>query len=151
MMAGIRNENTKPEMFVRRGLHRRGLRFRLHQSDLPGRPDVVMAKYKTIIFIHGCFWHGHDCDLFKWPKTREDFWRSKINTNRIRDLDIQRRLLLLGWDIEVVWECQLRTAASNAEATLDRLTERIKSRREPSSALRQGRDGDRRTTQSLLR
>jgi DNA mismatch endonuclease, patch repair protein len=86
MMAGIRGKNTRPEMLVRRALHAHGYRFRLHRKDLPGKPDIVLPKYRAVIFVHGCFWHGHDCHLFKWPKTREDFWIQKIKNNQERDI-----------------------------------------------------------------
>lgn len=133
MMAGIRSQNTKPELLVRCGLHRRGFRFRLHSRNLPGRPDVVLPKYKTVVFVHGCFWHGHDCSGFKWPKTREDFWRSKIESNRARDAEVLQRILALGWDAETVWECDLRSGKEKVESKLDLLAEEIRSRRAFSS------------------
>lgn len=134
MMAGIKSKNTKPEMLLRRALHKRGFRFRLHHRSLPGRPDVVMQKYKTVIFVHGCFWHGHDCRGFKWPKTREQFWRSKIEANQMRDAEVQKRISVLGWNIEVVWECQLRVPSQHMDAAVDRLAEKIRSRHGLSSA-----------------
>src|SRR5450631_1336300 len=84
-MSRIRGSNTKPELQVRRGLHAMGLRFRLHDRRLPGRPDMVLTRYRTVIFIHGCFWHGHGCRLSKMPATRQDFWRAKIEGNAARD------------------------------------------------------------------
>ena len=108
MMSGIRGKDTKPEMVVRRGLHARGFRFRLHDKRLPGKPDLVFPKYRAVIFVHGCFWHGHDCDLFKWPKTREAFWREKINRNSERDRRTIGLLLGVGWSVKVVWECEVR-------------------------------------------
>ena len=80
-MAGIKGKNTKPELVIRSALHRRGFRFRLHRKDLPGKPDLVFTRRNAVIFVHGCFWHGHDCHLFRWPKNREDFWREKIGKN----------------------------------------------------------------------
>lgn len=108
MMAGIGAKNTKPEVFLRSGLHRKGFRFRLHYKGLPGRPDLVFPKYKAVIFMHGCFWHGHDCHLFKWPKTRVEFWKQKIVKNRERDARQQQDLLKIGWRIGIVWECALK-------------------------------------------
>ena len=108
MMAGIRGKNTKPETLVRSALHRRGYRYRLHDPRLPGKPDLAFASRKAVILIHGCFWHGHECNLFKWPSTRVLFWRDKINRNRDRDREIQRALKCLGWRILVVWECAMK-------------------------------------------
>jgi len=108
MMSGIRAENTVPEMRVRRGLHARGFRFRLHCRELPGKPDIVFPKYRAVIFVHGCFWHAHECALFKWPKTREDFWKGKIGKNRIRDLAVMDELARQGWRVLIVWECALK-------------------------------------------
>jgi DNA mismatch endonuclease (patch repair protein) len=108
MMAGIRGKNTKPEMIVRRGLHRAGLRFKLHDRTLPGTPDLVFPKHRAVLFVHGCFWHGHDCALFKWPKTREDFWKSKIVRNRELDGIAAMALVAAGWRHGVVWECALK-------------------------------------------
>lgn len=107
-MAAIRGTDTKPELIIRRGLHARGFRFRLHDRRLPGRPDLVFAKYKAVIFVNGCFWHGHDCNLFKWPKTREEFWRDKIAGNQCRDEQAQSSLRAAGWRIASVWECALK-------------------------------------------
>ncbi|MCC5997310.1 MAG: DNA mismatch endonuclease Vsr [Oceanicaulis sp.] len=108
MMAGIRGKNTRPEILIRRALHARGYRFRLHRKDLPGKPDIVLPKYRAVIFINGCFWHGHDCHLFKWPKTREDFWREKIGGNKVRDQAKRAALEQAGWRILVIWECALK-------------------------------------------
>lgn len=108
MMAGIRGRNTRPELTIRRGLHRRGFRYRLHSRVMPGRPDLVLPKYRAVIFVHGCFWHGHDCRYFRWPSTRPEFWRQKIRGNQRRDRDVQRRLGKAGWRCLVVWECALR-------------------------------------------
>ena len=108
MMAGIKDKNTKPELVVRSELHRMGFRFRLHRKDLPGKPDLVFPKYNAVLFVHGCFWHGHDCHLFKWPKTRTEFWHQKIVGNRTRD---QRQLMELqskGWRTGIIWECAIK-------------------------------------------
>lgn len=107
-MAGIRGKDTKPEKLVRSGLHRLGYRFRLHARELPGKPDLILPRYRAAIFVNGCFWHGHDCHLFRWPSTRQEFWRAKIIGNRERDA---RNLLALkdsGWRALSIWECALR-------------------------------------------
>lgn len=123
MMSGIRGKNTKPEMIIRRGLHARGYRFRLHRKDLPGKPDIVLPKYGAAIFVNGCFWHGHDCHLFKWPKTREAFWREKIGANQKRDLKSFDELRAKGWRCGTVWECALRGKYRlDPESLLDQLT-----------------------------
>jgi DNA mismatch endonuclease (patch repair protein) len=108
MMAGIRAATTKPEMRIRRGLHARGFRFRLHDRKLPGRPDLILPKYSAVIFVHGCFWHQHECELFKWPQTRREFWRDKIEGNARRDALAEARLRASGWRILKIWECALK-------------------------------------------
>lgn len=108
MMSGIKGKNTKPELMIRSGLHRLGYRFRLHRKDLPGKPDLVFAKYRAAIFVHGCFWHYHDCHLFKMPSTRPDFWEAKIGRNRERDRDVRAALREHGWRSLVIWECALK-------------------------------------------
>ena len=107
MMAAIKGKNTKPEIVVRKALHAAGFRFRLHVKDLPGKPDIVLPKYKTVIFVHGCFWHGHECKDFRWPKNRKTWWRKKIIGNRDRDAVHGIALKTLGWRVAVVWACQL--------------------------------------------
>jgi DNA mismatch endonuclease (patch repair protein) len=108
MMAGIRGKNTKPELLIRRALHRLGFRFRLHVTSLPGKPDIVLPKHNAVIFVHGCFWHGHECSLFKWPATRIEFWRTKINRNKELDQAAEEALAAAGWRCGVIWECALR-------------------------------------------
>jgi DNA mismatch endonuclease (patch repair protein) len=108
MMAGIRGTNTKPELVLRRGLHGAGFRFRLHDRALPGKPDMVFRRRSAVLFAHGCFWHGHNCHLFKWPKTREEFWKAKIARNREADARSEAALKVAGWRCGVVWECALR-------------------------------------------
>lgn len=107
-MSGIRGKDTKPELLIRSALHRAGYRFRLHSRDLPGRPDIVLPKYHAVIFVHGCFWHMHQCSLFKWPKSRTEFWREKLNKNRQRDTRLAEQLSDAGWRRLVVWECALK-------------------------------------------
>lgn len=109
MMSGIKGKDTKPELAFRKVLHARGFRFRLHNRDLPGKPDLVLARYRTVIFIHGCFWHGHgNCKLFRLPKSRTEFWQEKISGNTARDRKQLGMLVDLGWRILVVWECALK-------------------------------------------
>jgi DNA mismatch endonuclease, patch repair protein len=108
MMAGIKGKNTNPELLLRKGLHARGFRFRLHDRSLPGTPDVILPRYRAVIFAHGCFWHGHDCHLFKWPKTREEFWRTKIARNQELDAKAEATLAKTGWRYAVIWECALK-------------------------------------------
>ena len=107
-MAGIRGTDTKPEMMIRKGLHALGWRYRLHVKGLPGKPDLVFPGRRAVIFVHGCFWHGHDCALFRWPATREEFWRAKISGNVARDARSRQQLLDMGWRVLDVWECTLR-------------------------------------------
>jgi len=108
VMGRIRGSNTKPELWVRRGLFALGFRYRLHQRQFPGTPDLVLPRYGAVIFVNGCFWHGHDCPLFRLPSTRTDFWQSKIEKNRIRDQKNNTRLRELGWRVLTIWECALR-------------------------------------------
>ncbi len=108
MMAGIGPANTKPEMLIRRGLHALGYRYRLHVKELPGKPDLVFPGRRAAIFVNGCFWHGHDCALFRWPATREDFWRDKIAGNINRDRKTVALLLDQGWRLMNIWECMLK-------------------------------------------
>lgn len=108
MMSGIRGTNTKPELLLRKGLHALGFRFRLHDRSLPGKPDIVFPRYRAVIFAHGCFWHGHDCHLFKWPATRPEFWQAKIARNRAVDERTKDALSEAGWRQAIVWECALK-------------------------------------------
>lgn len=109
VMSRIKGSNTKPELAVRSLLHRMGYRFRLHKADLPGKPDIVLSRFKTVIFVHGCFWHRHkDCRFAYTPKSRTDFWLKKLESNEIRDIRVKSDLELLGWRVITVWECELR-------------------------------------------
>ena len=107
-MSGIRGKDTRPEMLIRKGLHARGFRYRLHDSTLPGTPDMVFGSRRAVIFVNGCFWHGHDCHLFKWPSSRTEFWRQKILRNREKDEKTIRALSMNGWRILTIWECALK-------------------------------------------
>lgn len=108
-MSRIRGKNTKPEMLVRRYLFSRGFRFRINVKRLPGTPDIVLRKYRTVIFVNGCFWHGHQgCKYFVVPKSNSEFWKNKIEKNQERDLKNRIRLRDMGWHVIQVWECQLR-------------------------------------------
>lgn len=108
-MAAIRGKDTKPELLVRKFLFSRGFRYRLNHPRLPGHPDIVLRKYRTVIFVNGCFWHGHEnCRYFRLPKTNVDFWKNKIERNRERDKEEQQRLAEMGWHCVTVWECQLK-------------------------------------------
>ncbi len=126
MMSGIRGKNTKPELLIRRGLFRRGFRFRLHAARLPGKPDIVLPKYRAIILANGCFWHGHGCSLFKWPSSRIDFWRKKIEANRKHDTESTAALKALGWRTLVIWECATKGVGRwPAEELLDAIVQWI--------------------------
>lgn len=107
-MAAIKGRNTRPEMVVRKALHKAGFRYRLHVSSLPGKPDLVFPRYRAVIFVQGCFWHQHQCAMFHWPKTRTEWWRQKISANRAHDEAVQDKLRELGWRVLLVWECALK-------------------------------------------
>ncbi len=108
-MSRIKNRDTKPELIVRSLLHRKGYRFRLHRKDLPGRPDIILPRFKTVIFVHGCFWHRHEgCRYAYNPKSRVDFWQKKFSRNVTRDQEVQNALLDLGWKVYVIWECETK-------------------------------------------
>lgn len=117
-MAGIRRRDTKPELLVRTGLHRLGFRFRLDVAALPGRPDVVLPKYRAVVFVNGCFWHGHDCHLFKVPSTGTGRWMEKIDGNRARDQRNVTALLDSGWRVLTIWECATKGRKALAPADL---------------------------------
>lgn len=122
MMAGIRARDTQPEMLLRHLLFARGLRYRLHDPKLSGRPDMVFPRYHAVVFVNGCFWHGHECHLFKWPGTNREFWKTKIGRNQERDHVVQKRLTETGWRVLTVWECALR---DGTEAELGILADHV--------------------------
>lgn len=129
MMAGIRGRDTKPEIQVRRALHRRGFRYSRASARLPGRPDVVLTRWKAVVFVHGCFWHWHGCSLSKLPESNRQFWQRKLSGNVERDELAALTLVALGWRVATVWECSLRgtTAREGFEAAMDRLATWIRS------------------------
>lgn len=116
-MSRIRGTNTKLEVLVRKALHAKGFRYRLGGVGLPGRPDIVLPKYRTVVFVHGCFWHGHNCPLYRLPKTRPEFWADKIGKNRSRDERVVVELESAGWRVLTVWECSLRGKSASEQAS----------------------------------
>lgn len=119
-MSAIKSRNTKPEILVRKFLFSRGFRYRLNHPRLPGHPDLVLRKYRTVIFVNGCFWHGHEeCKYYRLPKTNVEFWQAKIERNKKRDIEEQHRLASLGWHCITVWECQLKP--NSRQQTLEAL------------------------------
>lgn len=126
IMASVKSSDTKPEMLVRRYLHAHGFRYGLHNRKLPGSPDIVLRKYKTVIFINGCFWHGHEgCKYYRLPKSNIEFWQTKIERNRQRDIETVKALKTKGWRVITIWECELRTFIQRSE-TLIQLVKDIK-------------------------
>lgn len=117
-MSHIRSTNSKPEEKVRKYLFSRGLRYRKNVRELPGCPDIVLPKYKTVVFVNGCFWHHHDCGRFVWPTSNEEYWHNKINRNVERDIENTRLLKQRGWQVLIIWECQLKKKVSEANLAL---------------------------------
>lgn len=118
MMSGIRGKDTKPELIIRRALHQKGFRYRLHSKEIPGKPDIVLKKFSAIIFINGCFWHGHNCHLFKWPSSRTEFWKQKIGQTQLRDIRNREAAISLGWRVLTVWECCVKGKTRFPESQL---------------------------------
>ena len=124
VMASIYPSNTKPELILRRSLWRLGFRYRMNNRRLPGTPDVVLPKHRTVVFVHGCFWHGHkDCKYYTVPKTNTEFWMAKVARNQERDQEVWRKLEAKGWSVVIVWECQLKKA--NLDDTVARVSAEI--------------------------
>ncbi|HTM81949.1 MAG TPA: very short patch repair endonuclease [Asticcacaulis sp.] len=127
-MAAIRGRDTSPELRIRKGLHALGFRYRTHAKDLPGKPDLVFPKYRAVVFINGCFWHQHDCHMFKWPLTRPDFWQAKIGRNADNDVRNTLELAKAGWRIATVWECAVKGRTRiGAESSVQLLAEWLRS------------------------
>lgn len=124
MMSGIRGKDTKPELIIRHALHRRGFRYRLHDKRLPGKPDLVFPSRRAVILVHGCFWHGHDCHLFKQPSSRKKFWKTKISRNREKDIETIKDLSDGGWRILTIWECALKGKIRQPENEIIRIITR---------------------------
>jgi DNA mismatch endonuclease, patch repair protein len=123
-MSQIKGKNTKPEILVRKFLFSKGFRYRIHDKKLPGKPDIVLPKYKTVIFVNGCFWHGHEnCKYFTLPKTRTEWWKEKIEQNIDNDLKKQSQLIELGYKVIIVWECEIKSA--NKYNTLIQIVEKL--------------------------
>ena len=123
-MSQIKSKNTKPELLVRKFLFANGYRYKLHDKNLPGKPDIVLPKYKTVIFVHGCFWHGHkNCKYYVVPKTRTQWWLDKINRNKANDEKAVKSLRKAGWNVITVWECHLKN--TKIEKTLNSLLKKI--------------------------
>lgn len=124
MMSGIKGKNTKPELLLRSALHKLGFRFRIQRKDLPGKPDIVLSKYKTIIFVHGCFWHRHPgCKYAYTPKSNIEFWTNKLEGNAIRDRLTEKSLEEMGWRIIIVWECEVKALIENDSRLRAMITE----------------------------
>jgi len=124
IMRNVKGKDTKPEIIVRKYLHNKGFRYRIHDKKLPGHPDIKLKKHKTVIFINGCFWHGHkECKIYVMPKTNVSFWEKKIEKNMLRDIEIINKLRLLKWNVIIVWECELKPTKRNE--TLENLVSKI--------------------------
>lgn len=127
IMASVGTKNTGPEMLLRRALHRRGLRYRLF-TDLPGRPDIVFPRYRTAVFVHGCFWHSHGCKLSTIPSSRKSFWDAKFRQNRARDERVTNELRRSGWKVITIWQCQLGKKGQSADSIAQRIENNLKRR-----------------------
>lgn len=120
-MSRVKGKDTRQEVEIRKRLFALGFRYRLHDKKLPGTPDIVLPKYKAVVFIHGCFWHVHDCDLFKWPSSKKAFWKTKLKENRKRDIANISSLQELGWRVLVIWECAYRGVGKKYDIEFDKL------------------------------
>lgn len=121
MMSRVKWKDTRQEVEIRKRLFALGFRYRLHDRKLPGKPDIVLPRYKAVIFLHGCFWHAHDCPLFRWPASRKSFWKKKLNRNRENDQVHIESLKSLGWRTLIIWECAYRAPGKNRDVELDRI------------------------------
>jgi DNA mismatch endonuclease (patch repair protein) len=130
IMASVGTKNTGPELYLRRALHRVGLRYRLFRPDLPGRPDIVFPGYRTALFVHGCFWHSHGCALSTVPSSRKKFWQTKFRENRVRDRRVVRDLRRAGWRVLTVWQCQLGKKGHSAETIARKIAKWLKELRQ---------------------
>jgi len=119
IMSRVKSKNTVPELILRKGLFAKGLRYRLHEDKMPGKPDLVFPKYRAAIFVNGCYWHGHDCSHFRMPTSNVDYWTKKINRNRENDERNRYALIALGWRVMVVWECSIIGKDANLNSILD--------------------------------
>lgn len=127
IMSAIRGKNTKPELLVRRLLHGQGFRFRVNVGNMPGKPDIVFPRFRAVIFVNGCFWHGHDCPIFKMPKSRVDYWQKKIEGNRTNDHLAALALFAEGWRVAVVWECSLQKKNKKIEDVITQISAWLRS------------------------
>ena len=125
MMSGIRSRDTRHEIEIRKRLFAYGFRYRLHDTRLPGKPDIILHRYRAVVFIHGCFWHAHDCSLFRMPSTRVKFWRDKLARNREKDTANNNALRNLGWRISIIWECAFRGPGKKREKEIDAIVKKI--------------------------
>lgn len=123
MMAAVKGRNTRYEIAIRKRLFSKGFRYRINVKRLPGRPDIVLSKYKAIIFINGCFWHYHGCNVSRLPKSRTDWWREKLEKNRQRDIKNLKELISTGWRVLIIWECSFRRSGLHKESEFDRICE----------------------------
>lgn len=124
IMAAIKGRNTKPELLIRSLLHKNGFRFRLHVKDLPGKPDIVLPRYRSVIFVHGCFWHGHqNCQFFRMPTTHTEFWQAKILRNQSNDSKVVKLLFASNWRVCIVWECSIRGAKKDPEKVVSTIAD----------------------------
>jgi DNA mismatch endonuclease, patch repair protein len=126
MMSRVKSKDTRQEVEIRKRLFALGFRYRLNDRKLPGAPDIVLPKYKAAIFIHGCFWHAHDCALFRWPSSKKMFWEKKLEGNRQRDIENIESLKKLGWKILVIWECSFRGAGKKREKEIETIVIKMK-------------------------
>jgi len=124
IMAAVKGKDTRPELAIRHLLHRLGFRYRLHLARLPGTPDLVLPKYRAVVFVHGCFWHQHGCPRSKMPASRQEWWKDKLDKNRLRDIEKESLLFALGWRILVIWECSLGTTKSTQEKAMRAVAKR---------------------------